>query len=116
MPSFFQICISPLQENCLQCVMIFLMYDKCFQHIYSFSLSFSLKVMPVIRFYRTEEEGEGRVIRRITQLYPEVTITTELCYYVELNGKRIVCSEMYRKEFVALLFNPFLCDSQGPTL
>lgn len=46
----------------------------------------SLRVMPVTRFYRREEAGEGRVIRRIAQLYPEVTIATELCYNVEVNG------------------------------
>uniref|UniRef100_A0A672KSZ2 Phosphoribosylformylglycinamidine synthase n=1 Tax=Sinocyclocheilus grahami TaxID=75366 RepID=A0A672KSZ2_SINGR len=41
--------------------------------------------MPVVWFYRREETGEGRVIRRIAQLYPDVTITTELCYNVELD-------------------------------
>lgn len=46
--------------------------------------------MTVVRLYRREETGEGRVIRRITQLYPDVTITTELCYNVELDGERIL--------------------------
>ncbi len=46
--------------------------------------------MPVMRLYRREETGEGRVIRRIAQLYPDVTITTELCYNVELDGERIL--------------------------
>uniref|UniRef100_A0A8C1VAF0 Phosphoribosylformylglycinamidine synthase n=1 Tax=Cyprinus carpio TaxID=7962 RepID=A0A8C1VAF0_CYPCA len=42
----------------------------------------SFRIMTVVRLYRREETGEGRVIRRITQLYPDVTITTELCYNV----------------------------------
>lgn len=46
--------------------------------------------MPVVRFYRGEETGTGRVIRRIAQLYPDVNITTELCYNVELDGERIL--------------------------
>ncbi len=58
--------------------------------------------MPVVRLYRREETGEGRVIRRIAQLYPDVTITTELCYNVELDGEQI----LYRNsnEFKSPLF------------
>jgi len=58
----------------------------------SISLSLSVRIMPdVVRFYRREETREGRVLRRIAQLHPDVTITTELCYNVELDGERMSC-------------------------
>lgn len=60
--------------------------------------------MPVIRFYRKEDAVDGRVIRRITQLFPEVTITTELCYNVELNGSN--CLSVEQKDVLRWLFTP----------
>lgn len=64
---------------------------KSLQHrLWIFSFCLSLRIMPVLRFYRKEETGEGRVIRRITQLFTDVTIITELCYNVELDGERML--------------------------
>uniref|UniRef100_A0A671PCM3 Phosphoribosylformylglycinamidine synthase n=1 Tax=Sinocyclocheilus anshuiensis TaxID=1608454 RepID=A0A671PCM3_9TELE len=63
---------------------------KRLQHkLWIFSLCLSFRIMPVLRFYRREVTGEGRVIRRIAQLYPDVNIITELCYNVELDGERM---------------------------
>uniref|UniRef100_A0A673G568 Phosphoribosylformylglycinamidine synthase n=1 Tax=Sinocyclocheilus rhinocerous TaxID=307959 RepID=A0A673G568_9TELE len=60
--------------------------------------------MPVVRFYRREVTGEGRVIRRIAQLYPDVTIITELCYNVELDGSD--CLSVEQKGILCWLFSP----------
>lgn len=72
--------------------------------------------MPVMRLYRREETGEGRVIRRIAQLYPEVTITTELCYNVELDGSDSLSVE--HKGILCWLFSPpySVSLSEEPTL
>uniref|UniRef100_A0A8C1V981 Phosphoribosylformylglycinamidine synthase n=1 Tax=Cyprinus carpio TaxID=7962 RepID=A0A8C1V981_CYPCA len=60
--------------------------------------------MPVLRFYKKEETGEGRVIRRIAQLCPDVTIITELCYNVELDGSDSLSVE--QKGILCWLFSP----------
>uniref|UniRef100_A0A671PA92 Phosphoribosylformylglycinamidine synthase n=1 Tax=Sinocyclocheilus anshuiensis TaxID=1608454 RepID=A0A671PA92_9TELE len=60
--------------------------------------------MPVLRFYRREVTGEGRVIRRIAQLYPDVNIITELCYNVELDGSDSLSVE--QKGILCWLFSP----------
>lgn len=60
--------------------------------------------MPVVRFYRTEETGEARAIRRIAQLYPDVIITTELCYNVELDGPDSL--SVAQKDILRWLFSP----------
>lgn len=72
--------------------------------------------MTVVRLYRREETGEGRVIRRITQLYPDVTITTELCYNVELDGSDSLSLE--HKGILCWLFSPPYSNSlsEEPTL
>ncbi|RXN24302.1 phosphoribosylformylglycinamidine synthase [Labeo rohita] len=72
--------------------------------------------MPVVRFYRGEETGTGRVIRRIAQLYPDVNITTELCYNVELDGSESLSVE--QKDILRWLFSPpySVSLSEEPTL
>uniref|UniRef100_A0A3B1K177 Phosphoribosylformylglycinamidine synthase n=1 Tax=Astyanax mexicanus TaxID=7994 RepID=A0A3B1K177_ASTMX len=50
-------------------------------------LSLSPRIMTVLQFYRREESEGGRTLRRVKQLYPYATITTELCYNVELKEK-----------------------------
>lgn len=69
-----------------------------------------------MRLYRREETGEGRVIRRIAQLYPDVTITTELCYNVELDGSDSLSVE--HKGILCWLFSPpySVSLSEEPTL
>lgn len=43
--------------------------------------------MAVVRFYSNEAVG-GRALQRAAKLYPQLSITSELCYNVELTGKR----------------------------
>ncbi|XP_058612019.1 phosphoribosylformylglycinamidine synthase [Onychostoma macrolepis] len=72
--------------------------------------------MPVVRLYRREETRKGRVIQRIAQLYPDVTITTELCYNVELDGSDSLSVE--HKGILCWLFSPpySVSLSEEPTL
>ncbi|XP_043076261.1 phosphoribosylformylglycinamidine synthase [Puntigrus tetrazona] len=72
--------------------------------------------MPVARLYRREEVGEGRVVQRIAQLYPDVTITTELCYNVDLDGSDSLSVE--QKGILRWLFSPpySVSLSEEPTL
>ncbi|XP_052442517.1 phosphoribosylformylglycinamidine synthase [Carassius gibelio] len=72
--------------------------------------------MPVVRLYRREETGKGRLIRRIAQLYPDVTITSELCYNVELDGSDSLSVE--HKDILCWLFSPpySVSLSEKPTL
>lgn len=48
--------------------------------------SVSPSVMAVVRFY-TNEVVTGRALQRAAKLYPQLSITTELCYNVELTGE-----------------------------
>ncbi|XP_059368868.1 phosphoribosylformylglycinamidine synthase-like [Carassius carassius] len=72
--------------------------------------------MPVVQLYRREETGKGRLIRRIAQLYPDVTITSELCYNVELDGSDSLSVE--HKDILCWLFSPLysVSLSEKPTL
>lgn len=47
--------------------------------------------MAVVRFY-SNEGVKGRGLQRAAKLYPELSITTELCYNVELTGERVTAS------------------------
>uniref|UniRef100_A0A4W4FS79 Phosphoribosylformylglycinamidine synthase n=1 Tax=Electrophorus electricus TaxID=8005 RepID=A0A4W4FS79_ELEEL len=62
--------------------------------------------MPVLRFYRREESAEGRVLRRVKLLYPQVTISTELCYNVDVNGEIIASIDSKQKDILRWLFSP----------
>lgn len=42
--------------------------------------------MAVVRFY-SDEAVSGRALQRAAKLYPQLSITTELCYNVELTGE-----------------------------
>ncbi|XP_063057361.1 phosphoribosylformylglycinamidine synthase [Engraulis encrasicolus] len=57
--------------------------------------------MPVLRFYR-RQSGVGRSLQRTAVLYPGVSIETELCYNVELNGS--LSAE--EKKVLVWLFSP----------
>lgn len=46
----------------------------------------SPSVMAVVRFY-SNEAVQGRALQRAAKLYPQLSITTELCYNVELTGE-----------------------------
>lgn len=43
-------------------------------------------VMAVVRFY-SDEVVDWRALQRAARLYPQLSITTELCYNVELTGE-----------------------------
>lgn len=49
-------------------------------------LSVSPSVMAVVRFY-SNEALSGRTLQRAAKLYPHLSISTELCYNVELTGE-----------------------------
>ncbi|XP_062412809.1 phosphoribosylformylglycinamidine synthase [Sardina pilchardus] len=59
--------------------------------------------MPVLRFYRREAEV-GRALQRVAVLYPGVSIETELCYNVELNGAGSLSAD--QKDVLRWLFSP----------
>lgn len=44
-------------------------------------------VMSVVRFYSDEAVG-GRALQRAAKLCPQLVVSTELCYNVELTGER----------------------------
>lgn len=44
--------------------------------------------MAVVRFY-SDEVVNGRALQRAAKLYPQLSITTELCYNVELTGEHL---------------------------
>lgn len=44
-------------------------------------------VMAVVRFY-SDEVVDGRALQRAAKLCPQLTVSTELCYNVELTGER----------------------------
>ena len=55
--------------------------------------SVSPSVMAVVRFY-SNEAVNGRALQRAAKLFPQLSITTELCYNVELTGERgTACDE-----------------------
>nr|XP_061834267.1 phosphoribosylformylglycinamidine synthase-like [Nerophis lumbriciformis] len=58
--------------------------------------------MAVIRFYG--DEVKGRSIQRAAKLFPQLSITTELCYNVELTGRDSLSAE--HKEVLLWLFRP----------
>lgn len=47
----------------------------------------SPSVMAVVRFY-SDEVVNGRALQRAAKLCPQLTVSTELCYNVELMGER----------------------------
>lgn len=50
-------------------------------------------VMAVVRFY-SDEVVNGRALQRAAKVYPQLSITTELCYNVELTGERLFVRKM----------------------
>nr|XP_057929544.1 phosphoribosylformylglycinamidine synthase isoform X2 [Doryrhamphus excisus] len=58
--------------------------------------------MAVIRFYG--DEVKGRSIQRAAKLFPQLSITTELCYNVELTGCDNLSAE--HKKILLWLFQP----------
>lgn len=65
--------------------------------------------MAVVRFY-SNEGVKGRGLQRAAKLYPELSITTELCYNVELTGCESLSTE--QKEVLLWLFRPPLQAEQ----
>lgn len=43
--------------------------------------------MSVVRFY-SDEAVSGRALQRAAKLWPQLSVSTELCYNVELTGER----------------------------
>ncbi|KAM9435319.1 phosphoribosylformylglycinamidine synthase [Clarias gariepinus] len=60
--------------------------------------------MSVLRFYRRADDDGGRSLRRVKQLYQQVTITIELCYNVEVKGAE--CLSQGQKDILRWLFSP----------
>ncbi|KAA8589289.1 hypothetical protein FQN60_012654, partial [Etheostoma spectabile] len=60
-------------------------------------------IMAVVRFY-SNEVVSGRAIQRAAKLYPQLSITTELCYNVELTGCQRLSAE--QTEVLLWLFRP----------
>ncbi|XP_061680318.1 phosphoribosylformylglycinamidine synthase [Syngnathoides biaculeatus] len=58
--------------------------------------------MAVVRFYGGEVKG--RNLQRAAKLYPQLSISTELCYNVELTGSNSLSAE--QKEILLWLFQP----------
>uniref|UniRef100_A0A3Q1FVB7 Phosphoribosylformylglycinamidine synthase n=1 Tax=Acanthochromis polyacanthus TaxID=80966 RepID=A0A3Q1FVB7_9TELE len=72
--------------------------------------------MPVVRFY-SNEAVDGRALQRAAKLYPHLSITTELCYNVELTGCEHL--DLDQREVLLWLFRPPLKAeplSGNPTL
>uniref|UniRef100_A0A3B5LM20 Uncharacterized protein n=1 Tax=Xiphophorus couchianus TaxID=32473 RepID=A0A3B5LM20_9TELE len=62
-----------------------------------------LRKMAVLRFY-SSEALIGRALQRAAKLFPHLSITTELCYNVELTGEIRLDAE--QKEVLLWLFRP----------
>ncbi|KAI3368319.1 hypothetical protein L3Q82_008027 [Scortum barcoo] len=60
-------------------------------------------LMAVVRFY-SNEAVSGRALQRAAKLYPQLSVTTELCYNVELTGCQSLGPE--QKEVLLWLFRP----------
>ncbi|KAF7203424.1 phosphoribosylformylglycinamidine synthase isoform X1 [Nothobranchius furzeri] len=61
--------------------------------------------MAVLRFYSSEALN-GRALQRAAKLCPHLSVTTELCYNVELTGSESLSAE--QKEVLLWLFRPLL--------
>lgn len=59
--------------------------------------------MAVVRFY-SNEPVRARALQRAAKLYPQLSITTELCYNVELSGCECLNNE--QREILLWLFRP----------
>ncbi|XP_076009311.1 phosphoribosylformylglycinamidine synthase [Genypterus blacodes] len=59
--------------------------------------------MAVVRFY-SGEAVKGRALERAAKLYPHLSITSELCYNVELTGRDSLSSE--ERDVLLWLFRP----------
>ncbi|MEQ2244811.1 hypothetical protein ILYODFUR_021000, partial [Ilyodon furcidens] len=68
-----------------------------------FILPLSSPVMAVLRFY-SNEALNGRALQRAAKLFPHLSITTELCFNVELTGGESLKAE--QKEVLLWLFRP----------
>ncbi|CDQ77862.1 unnamed protein product [Oncorhynchus mykiss] len=66
-------------------------------------------VMAVVRFYSKEAE-RGCVLQTAAQLHPQLSITSELCYNVELTGAESLSVE--QREVLLWLFRPTLQTEQ----
>lgn len=73
--------------------------------------SVSPSVMAVVRFY-SDEVVNGRALQRAAKLYPQLSITTELCYNVELTGERLTARHFLMTQ-ISLLFYAFCLSAAG---
>lgn len=64
-----------------------LVFSLYMQDLYSVCVCVIARIMAVLRFYRKTSSESGRSLQRVKQLFPQVIITTELCYNVEVNGE-----------------------------
>lgn len=58
--------------------------------------------MAVVRFY-SDEVVNGRALERAAKLYPQLSITTELCYNVELTGEHLTARHFVMTQILLLL-------------
>ncbi|TNM87451.1 hypothetical protein fugu_005672 [Takifugu bimaculatus] len=73
-------------------------------------------LMAVVRFY-SDEVVDWRALQRAAKLYPQLSVTTELCYNVELTGCSSLSAE--QKDVLLWLFRPPLQEeplSETPRL
>lgn len=76
----------------------------------------SLSVMAVMRFYSSEAVN-GRALQRAAKFYPHLSITTELCYNVELTGQCVTANNLmlWMTKWCTLLYiisSSFVCSSK----
>ena len=57
--------------------------------------------MAVVRFY-SREAVRGRALQRAAQLYPKLSIISEMCYNVELTGQL--------KKIIIISLDVFICS------
>lgn len=62
------------------------------------NVSICPSVMAVVRFY-SGEAVKGRALERAAKLYPHLSITSELCYNVELTGECETVSGLLMKMY-----------------
>uniref|UniRef100_A0A6Q2ZI38 Phosphoribosylformylglycinamidine synthase n=1 Tax=Esox lucius TaxID=8010 RepID=A0A6Q2ZI38_ESOLU len=62
-----------------------------------------IRVMAVVRFYSKEVE-KGRAAQTAAQLHPQLSITSEFCYNVELTGAETLSAE--QRDVLLWLFRP----------
>lgn len=66
--------------------------------------------MSVVRFYSTEAVS-GRALQRAAKLCPQLSVSTELCYNVELRGE---CPAACRVVLIPIMGQARLCKQFAP--